>query len=58
MKWRHRVGSSGGWRITVDTAPGRDAGANVFVAGSAVFWDDTGNVVALKEVICEGRPTV
>ena len=47
--------------ITVDTLPqARDAGANVFVAGSAVFKGDdvTGNVVALKEVICEGRPTV
>ena len=47
--------------ITVETLPeARDAGANVFVAGSAVFKGDdvTANVVALKEVICEGRPTV
>jgi len=47
--------------ITVETLPhARDAGANVFVAGSAVFKgsDVTANVVALKEVICEGKPTV
>ncbi|MDG1454910.1 MAG: ribulose-phosphate 3-epimerase [Planctomycetota bacterium] len=46
--------------ITVDTLPAaRDAGANVFVAGSAVFKgsDVAGNVKALKEVICEGRTT-
>ena len=44
--------------ITVDTLPAaRDAGANVFVAGSAVFKgsDVAGNVKALKEDICEGR---